>query len=197
MPEYRKEWMAKAKIDYFAPFVNLWLSCNAWYMDHYPELKPTDRAHIDHVKGDLGARNYIFKKFGDLVESSAREGEIFRSNLEQFHFALEHASLVSDKIGAISFTQAVCDYNQPDNKENLICRPKITKNGNLFKREEDKVIKLDTVFVTRDVPKLFSGLFEIIYQVRNCLIHGKMQPEENEYQVVKYGYLLLYDMMAF
>ena len=197
MPEYRKEWMAKAKIDYFAPFVNLWLSCNAWYMDHYSELPPADRAHIDFVKTDISARNHIFKRFESLLGSSARDGEIFRSNLEQFHFALEQASLVSDKIGPISFEQAVCDYNQKDIKTNLICRPRIKTNGEVYAEDAPSVRKLDTVYVTSDLPTLFAGLFEIVYQVRNCLVHGKMNPGETEYQVVKYGYLTLFDLMSF
>ena len=82
MSEYRKEWMARAKIDYFAPFVNLWLSCNAWYMDHYSELDSRDRVHIDTVKSDTSARNHLYKRFKTLIESSGREGEIFRMNIE-------------------------------------------------------------------------------------------------------------------
>jgi len=197
MPEYRKEWMAKAKIDYFAPFVNLWLSCNAWYMDHYSELDVKDRTHIDKVKSDISARNHIFKRFEALIESPARDGEIFRSNLEQFHFALEQAGLVSDRIGPISFEQAVCDHNHVDVKKNLICRPNIKKNGEVFEKDKDLVIKLDTIYITSDLAVAFSGIFEIIYQVRNRLIHGKMNPGEIEYQVVKYGYLILFDLMSF
>lgn len=197
MPEYRKEWMTKARIDYFAPFVNLWLSCNAWYMDHYPELDKTDRAHINKVKTDTSARNHLYKRFRSLIEATGREGNIFRMNIEQFHFSLEQAALESDTTGRISFEAAVCDYDQKDNKTNLICRPRIRTTGDVYAEDAPTVIKLETVYVTSDIPTLFSGLFEIIYQVRNCLVHGKMNPGEAEYQVVKYGYLLLYDLMCF
>ena len=197
MPEYRKEWMAKAKIDYFAPFVNLWLSCNAWYMDHYSELDHRDRIHIDKVKTDNSARNHLYKRFKTLMESASRDGEIFRMNLEQFHFSLEQAALESDTIGRISFEVAVCDFEHKDNKTNLICRPRKKTNGEVYAEDAPFVIKLDTIFVTSDMSTLFSGVFEIIYQVRNCLVHGKMNPGETEYQVVKYGYLLLYDLMCF
>lgn len=197
MPEYRKEWMSKAKIDYFAPFVNLWLSCNAWYMDHYPELGQRDRTHIDMVKSDTSPRNHLYKHFKTLIEDSTREGEIFRSNLEQLYHALEQASLVAESTGRLSFEQAVCDYNNKEAKTDLIRRPSIRKDGSVFARDKDLVLKLDTVYVTNDIPTLFSGLVELIYQVRNCLIHGKMNPGEAEYQVVKYCYLVLYDMMSF
>ena len=197
MPEYRKEWMTKAKIDYFAPFVNLWLSCNAWYMDHYSELDQRDRVHIDKVKSDNSARNHLYKRFKTLVESKNRDGEIFRMNIEQFHFSLEQAALESDTIGRISFEAAVCDYDHKDNKTNLICRPRIKTNGEVYAEDAPSVIKLDTIYVTSDIQTLFSGIFELIYQVRNCLVHGKMNPGDTEYQVVKYGYLLLYDLMCF
>ena len=197
MPEYRKEWMAKAKIDYFAPFVNLWLSCNAWYMDHYSELDHRDRVHIDKVKTDNSARNHLYKRFKLLMDSANRDGEIFRMNIEQFHFSLEQAAIESDSIGRISFESAVCNYDHKEAKTNLICRPRIKANGDVFVEDAPSVIKLDTVYVTSDIPTLFSGLFEIIYQVRNCLVHGKMNPGEVEYQVVKYGYLLLFDLMSF
>ena len=197
MPEYRKEWMAKAKIDYFAPFVNLWLSCNAWYMDHYSELDQKDRVHIDKVKTDNTPRNHLFKRFKSLMESASRDGEIFRMNIEQFHFSLEQAALESDTIGRISFETAVCDYNHKEDKSNLICRPRIRTDGEVFVEDAPSVKKLDTIYITSNISQAFAGLFEIIYQVRNCLIHGKMNPGDNEYQVVKYGYLLLYDLMNF
>lgn len=197
MPEYRKEWMTKAKIDYFAPFVNLWLSCNAWYMDHYSELDKRDRVHIDKVKSDNSARNHLYKRFKRLIESASREGEIFRMNIEQFHFSLEQASLESEALGRISFELAVCDYDHKDSKINMICHPRIRADGKVYVDDEPNVIKLDSVFVTSNISNLFSGLFEIIYQVRNCLIHGKMNPGDLEYQVVKYGYLVLYDLMSF
>ena len=134
MPEYRKEWMAKARIDYFAPFVNLWLSCNAWYMDHYPEVDRSDRAHINKVKTDFTARNHLYKRFESIIVSVSKEGEIFRSNLEQLHFALGQAELSGDRIGPLSFEQAVCDYNHVENKDNLICRPQIKKTGEVFEK---------------------------------------------------------------
>lgn len=197
MPEYRKEWFEKAKIDYFAPFVNLWLSCNAWYMDHYSELDKKDRTHIDKVKSDYSSRNHIFKQFKKLVEGDAKENQIFKSNIQQLHFALNDAALVSDAVGVISFENAICDYDNRDKKVNLIKTPHFNKDGSVSKAEKDEVLKLDTIYIISDIEKVFAGLFEIIYQVRNCLIHGHMNPGDNEYKVVKYCYLILYDLMSF
>lgn len=197
MPEYRKEWFEKAKIDYFAPFMNLWLSCNAWYMDHYSELGKTDRDHIDKVKSDNTSRNHIFKQFIKRIEADDKEGFVFRSNLEQLHFALENAYLESESIGRISFECAVCDYSNKSNTTNLIKNPKMNSNGTVNKSDIDSVLKLENIYVTSELSTLFAGLFEIIYQVRNQLIHGHMNPGDKEYEVVKYSYFILYDLMSF
>lgn len=197
MPEYRKEWFAKAKIDYFAPFVNLWLSCNAWYMDHYSELDKKDRTHIDKVKSDYTPRNHIYKHFKKLLEGDAKENQIFKSNIQQLHFALNDASLTSEAIGVISFESAVCDFTNKNNKTNLIQSPHIKKDGSVYEAEKANVLKLESIYIISDTEKIFAGLFEIIYQVRNCLIHGHMNPGDNEYRVVKYCYLILYDLMSF
>ena len=197
MPEYRKEWFEKAKIDYFAPFVNLWLSCNAWYMDHYSELNKSDRSHIDKIKTDFTSRNHIYKQFQKLIEGVAKESQIFKSNLQQLHFALNNACLIADSVGIISFEQAICDYDHKDIKSNLIKTPRIKQDGNVFEADKDSVIKLETIYISSDLEQVFAGLFEIIYQVRNHLIHGHMNPGNNEYEVVKYCYLILYDLMSF
>lgn len=197
MPEYRKEWFEKAKIDYFAPFVNLWLSCNSWYMDHYSEVDKSDRAHINKVKSDFSARNHLYKQFIKLIEGNAKENQIFKSNLQQLHFALENAVLESENIGRISFTLSVIDYNAKETKMNLLMSPRIKEDGTVFERDKESVIKLDTIYVTSDYEKLFAGIFEAIYQIRNCLIHGHMNPGTDEYEVVKYCYLVLYDLMSF
>ena len=197
MPEYRKEWFEKAKIDYFAPFVNLWLSCNAWYMDHYSEFDGRDRPHIDMVKRDNTSRNHIFKQFKKRMESIDKDALAFRSNLEQLHFALQNACLESDSIGLISFEAAICDYNNKAHVTNLLKHPRIKADGTVYEADKDSVIKLENIFVTSDLSELFAGIFEIIYQVRNNLIHGHMNPGEDEYEVVKYCYFVLYDLMSF
>ena len=50
--DYKKEWFAKARVDYFSPFINLWLACNSWYNFHYSLSQ--DRAHVDKLKTEFG-----------------------------------------------------------------------------------------------------------------------------------------------
>lgn len=197
MPEYRKEWFKKAQIDYFAPFVNLWLSCNAWYMDHYSELGSIDREHINKLKTDFSTRNHLYIRFKKLIEDGGKEGSAFRANIEQLYLALSQACLINERLGDISFEKAVINYNNATDKTNLLRNPQINKDGSVAAKDVADVLLLDTVYVTSDLGILFAGIVEIIYSVRNNLIHGKMNPEENEYQVVKYCYMVLYDMMGF
>ena len=103
----------------------------------------------------------------------------------------------SDTIGLISFEAAVCDYSNKAHVTNLLKHPRIKSDGTVYEADKDSVIKLENIYVTSDLSELFAGIFEIIYQVRNNLIHGHMNPGEDEYEVVKYCYFVLYDLMSF
>jgi len=87
------------------------------------------------------------------------------------------------------------NYNDKDNPENLIKKARINKNGSIHATDVRNVIKLDQICITNDKSKFFAGLFEIIYQVRNMLVHGKLNPDKDEHEVVKYCYLILWDLM--
>lgn len=64
MPDNKKEWLQKAEIDYFSPFISLWLACNSWYRSHYSDLVPqNDRRFINKIKTDFTPRNHMFIKF--------------------------------------------------------------------------------------------------------------------------------------
>ena len=63
--------MAKAEIDYFSPFVSLWLACNSWYNQHYADAGEKDRNKIDKIKTDFTARNLLYKKFKTLLNEKS------------------------------------------------------------------------------------------------------------------------------
>lgn len=195
MPDYKKEWLEKASIDYFAPFLNLWLACNSWYHSHYAEIISTDRDFINIIKNDHTGRDLLLNKFKELIEDESKDGIAFRSNLEQLHYSLVRADLRPEKINSCLFSAAVLDYSQPTIVTNLICNPKINIDGSVNASDVPNVCKLDKIFITSDLEMFFSGLFEIIYQVRNILVHGNMKPGKDEHNVVKYCYLILWDLM--
>jgi len=195
MPDYKKEWIEKASIDFFAPFLNLWLACNSWYRSHYAEITTTDRDFINTIKKDYSGRNQLLNKFKTLIIDVTKDGIAFRSNLEQLHYALERANLRPKKIPTCSFRSAVLDFFQPAVVTDLICNPKKNADGSVNATDAPNVCKLDKIFITSNYDYFFTGLFEIIYQVRNILVHGDMNPEKDEHNVVKYCYLILWDLI--
>ena len=195
MPDYKKEWLGKACIDFFAPFINLWLAFNSWYRTHYAEINSHDRDFINKIKTDYTARNLLLNNFKKLIQDVSKDGISFRSNLEQLHYALERANLSPERITACSFRAAVIDYNNPNNVINLVINPRINADGSVNANDLPLVVKLDKIYITSNLEQMFSGMLEIIYQVRNILVHGNMNPEKDEHNVVKYCYLILWDLM--
>lgn len=195
MPDFKEEWIEKASIDYFAPFLNLWLACNSWYRNHYSEIRTTDRDFINTIKADYSGRNILLTNFKKYIQDGSKDGIAFRNNLEQLHYSLERANLKPERISSISFRAAVIDYTNPTTTVDLIKNPKINADGTVNANDAPNVFKLDKIFITSNLDVFFSGVFEIIYQVRNILVHGNMNPEKDEHNVVKYCYLILWDLM--
>lgn len=194
--DYKKEWMEKSSIDYFSPFVSLWLACNSWYQSHYSEMDgSTDRDFINKIKTDTSGRNHIYSKFEELIYREGKDGISFRTDLELLHYALDRAVLKPDKIEHCSLRQAVVDYQDKDNPIDLLRNPRINQDGTVHAGDENDVIRLDQIYITSDISLFFAGLFEIIYQVRNMLVHGKLNPDKDEHDVVKYCYRILWELM--
>jgi hypothetical protein len=206
MPDFKAAWIQKAQIDYFAPFISLWLACNSWYRSHYsdlsnnPEREAMDREFINKIKTDFTGRNHLFKEFVKIIKSENNKKTLgFKTNLEMLYFTLNRAELKPDKlIYNCSFEKMLIDFSQKENQEayiNILATPKINQNGTVHSDEIDYVIKLDTKYIINDTEKVFAGLFELIYQIRNMVIHGNVKPEKDEHEVVKYCYLILSDLM--
>ena len=54
--DYKKEWIEKSAIDYFSPFLSLWLARNSWYMSHYSDL------HDNHAGSNTASDQDFIKK---------------------------------------------------------------------------------------------------------------------------------------
>ncbi|WP_226389885.1 hypothetical protein [Penaeicola halotolerans] len=206
---YREAWLAKANIDYFAPFISLWLACNSWYRSHYsdltasnnPEKEGTDRDFINKLKTDFTRRNHLYKNFEDaLLGSDEKKKVSFKTNMELLLFSLNRAELQPERlVQKCSFEYFLTDYSLKDNPQsyvNIIATPRINKDNTVHKDDAENVIKLDTKYIVNDIKIVFAGLIELIYQIRNMVIHGHVKPEKDEHDVIKYCYLILNDMMG-
>lgn len=194
MPNFKKDWMQKADIDYFSPFISLWLAFNSWYRDHYCDLTDKrDRSFINNLKTDTTTRNQPLNNLKKLMaDEKIKENLKFKSDLESLIYSLNRASLRmlenQKHPRQIKFESALIDYSKKDIDDGYT---------NLIKAKGDREkLLLDELFITNDLDIFFAGLIEIIYQIRCLLIHGDLEPSKENHEVVKYCYFILASLIA-
>ncbi len=186
--DFYKEWRAKAELDYFPQLVVLWLSTNAWYRSHYSEITTRkDRDFLNKLRDDHSTRNKIYTRF-DRVLSAAdtKDRAELMNTIEALSFALNSAQLLWDEQNAssvITFTNCLLSPN-----------PK-TYGSLVVKKRASGITISDTLKLTEDRSALFNGFLEIIYQVRCQLVHGQLEPNDENHEVVKQCYFLLHLLM--
>ena len=186
--DFYKEWRAKAEVDYFPQLVVLWLSTNAWYRSHYSEITTRkDRDFLNKLRDDHITRNKIYTRF-DRVLSAAdtKDRAELINTLEALSFALNSAQLLWDEQNAssvITFTNCLLSPN-----------PK-TYGSLVVKKRASGITISDTLKLTDDRSALFNGFLEIIYQIRCQLVHGQLEPNDENHEVVKQCYFLLHLLM--
>ena len=197
--DFKKEWFAKARVDYFSPFLNLWLACNSWYNFHY--TLNNDRAHVDKLKSDFSPSNKLYKKFQrNFIQEDTKEVINFLSLMELLHYSLAQAEIKPSKFAEgkrLGFQHLLIDFSQKDNTNvylSVILEDTLKANGELKAGIEGVILNKQLV-IDADSEKVFAGLVEIIYQVRCMLVHGELSPTHENHEVVKYCYLVLYELM--
>ena len=200
MNSHKEAWLQKARIDYFSPFISLWLACNSWYRTHYSEISGNDREFINKLKTDFSGRNHLYTNFKKTLSGEQTKNDVsLKSSLEMLHHSLGRVAFKPEKlIKQCSFTNFLIDYSKKDDAsayESIIKKPDFKKTGELTAEYEGRVFCLNKIYIISDFEKVFAGLFETIYQIRNMVVHGHVKPEKDEHEVVKYCYLILSDMI--
>ena len=195
--DYKKEWFTKSRVDYFSPFVNLWLACNSWYNFHYATLSG-DRAHLDVLKTDASKQNVLYRKFNTIFSSApSKEQKSLFSNLELLHYSLARAEIQPSKWKQpLKFSSMLIDFSNKDDRMgyvNVLIDEARKADGSL--KANINGIDLGEVVIENDAQKIFAGTLEIIYQSRCMLVHGELEPTDENHEVVKYCYLILHDLM--
>ena len=197
--DYKKEWFAKARIDYFSPFLNLWLACNSWYNFHYSLTQ--DREHVNRLKTDFGNSNKLYTAFRHLyVNGESKDESAFLSLLQLLSFSLNEANLKPAKFHAskrLNLTCLLVDFSKKDDPNeylDIVITNALTKTG-VLKSNKSGIILSQNLVLSDDKEKVFAGLIELIYQVRCALVHGELAPTPTNHEVVKYCYLVLYELM--
>lgn len=189
--DYYKEWRTKAVIDYFPQLVILWLSTNSWYRSHYSEITSRrDREFLNKLRDDHSTRNKLFARFTKLLQAAdTKEHAALVSNIEALSFALNRSLLLweEDKNSSV-ITFENCMLTPPPTK---------TFGSIVVKKRSPGITISDALKLTDDKSKLFNCLLEIIYQVRCQLVHGQLEPKDENHEVVKQTYFLLNMLMDF
>lgn len=188
--DFYKEWRANAEVDYYPQLVILWLSTNSWYRSHYSEITTKrDRDFLNKLRDDHSTRNKLYARFDKLLQAEDTKGRAELINhIEGLFFALNTAALLWDEevsSSAIRFDNCLLAFT-----------PK--SYGSLIVNLRASGIRIsDTLKLTDDKSALFNGLLEIIYQVRCQLVHGQIEPKDENHEVVKQCYFLLHALMSF
>ncbi|MCX7091998.1 MAG: hypothetical protein NTY50_00900 [Methylobacter sp.] len=97
----------------------------------------------------------------------------------------------------LTFEFLLLDFDKktdPSAYTNIILHNAQKNNGQL-KANINGIILSDGLVFPNDLEKVFTGLIEIIYQVRCMLVHGELPPTSTNHEVVKYSYLVLFELM--
>lgn len=217
---FHSDWIRKSRVNYFACFMELWVGFNAWFKQACGETE--DRKCINKIKqGDIST-NELLKTFDYLLyETDSKEAILFRGNIEALYYTLNAANLKYPKgpksksdpneieYRVVGFNAVLPDWSKKTNAgayHDLFHSFKPESQRELEQEEQkieenpdylDEFIELDKVRLVNDAELIFSGLIEIIYQVRCKLFHGDLDPDDPaHYDAVKYCYELLLEMAS-
>ena len=168
----------------------LWLSTNSWYRSHYSEISTkSDRTFLNKLREDHSTRNKLFARFNKVLQADGTKGRADLVNhIEGLFFALNTAVLLWNEEqanSAITYANCLLTSN-PKTYGSLIVKPQVPG-----------IVIGDALRLTDDKSVLFNGFLEIIYQVRCQLVHGQMEPNRENHDVVKHCYFLLRELMSF
>lgn len=202
-------WFKSAELDYFATFLKLWLSFNAWYRQHYNEdYIKKDRDHINIIRGvyknqnqglqgyDASTRNSIRKRFMSLMEIEDIESKEFRKYVEKFLYLFKRKKIKGFFDGQNREEKNLEEFFINPSLADSTIKKKIRKQEYIYLVPPSivgrKQVLKDAVIIRNDLEKLYSYIIEIIYKVRIDLIHGDLSYTKKNHVIVKYCYLILF-----
>lgn len=179
-------WFDRAEIDYFSSFLKLWLSFNATYKiifqnDH---LGTADRAYIEKLKGDNVVKD-SFKKIFNADSDERREFDLNLSELVKTYGSsvIGGKSIIKDDILKPQMNGSPVDkidfsgFVHHNSFRLKNCPPRHRKIGNIYIKE--------------DPDGIWPYFIEILYMLRNQLMHGSMEPTDQEHDTIRNCYILL------
>jgi hypothetical protein len=173
-------WFKHSQIEYFTPFMKLWLAFNSWYKLFFPNLR-TDRAVIDVIKTNSSIKD----NFNRLVDSPSDECKELRDALAILVNELSMEKLITESGSLVGF-------NLSDINPRFKTLQGRSRTNWLNLNTGNYILLGETTVVTSDKSVLFRELFEIIYQIRCSLIHGDFEVDDRRSsRLVKSSFVIL------
>ena len=175
------EWFKKAEIDYFAAFVKLWLSFNALYKRLFQNdnLGRNDRSYIEALKN---RDNSLKRRFNRLFEEDSDEGKEFRLYLMEFIRTFDGGIFGGKTIRRNELIKPQMNGNPVDE---INFKDFIHPRNFQLKRKPRGYIKIGKYYIKERPDEIWPYFVEVLYMVRNQLIHGELEPTDENHKLIK------------
>jgi hypothetical protein len=184
-----RDWFIKAETDYFSAFIKLWLSFNSLYRRDYRNRNfgKIDRKYIEILKTE---NNPLKERFRKLFEEELNEAREFKVHLIE---------LIRKYDGGLFGQKTIqkTEYAKP--QMNGIALDEISFKDFIHPRsiqlmknpKKDEWIKIDKLYIKKLPDETWPYFIEVLYMVRCLLIHGEMEPTEENHEIIKNCYFVL------
>jgi len=179
-----KEWHARAQVEYFSAFLKLWLSFNSYYKNHLisglPRNSP-DREFIERIKT---TDNVLKNKFKSLYEGDFDDSKEFKLYLIELIKKYDGGRLGGLTIRGDDLTISMNGAHLNEISFKDFIHPLSLD----LKRRPPHYIKVNKVYIKENPDDIFPYFIEIIYALRNMLVHGSMAPSEDNHKIISHVY---------
>lgn len=178
------EWYKKSEVDYFSVFMKLWLSFNALYsrMFQGSNFGSNDRKYIEELKN---SNNFLKIKFRSLFDEESPEGKEFKVYLMELMRKYD-GGLFGGK--RISKNERLKPQMNGNPLEEISFKKFIHSRCFQLKRTPRGYAKINEMYIRNNTDEIWPYYIEIIYLLRNSLIHGGMEPTEENHEIIKICY---------
>jgi len=181
------EWFKKAEIDYFAAFVKLWLSFNALYKRLFQNdnLGRYDRNYIEALKN---RDNSLKRRFKRLFDENSDEGKEFRLYLMEFIRTYDGGIFGGKNITKNEIIRPQMNGQKLDE---INFKDFIHPRNFQLRRKPRGYIKIEKYYIKENSDEIWPYFIEVLYMVRNQLIHGELEPTDENHKIIKACYNVL------
>ena len=181
------EWFKKADIDYFAAFVKLWLSFNALYKRLFQNdnLGRRDRNYIEALKN---RNNSLKRRFKRLFDENSDEGKEFRLYLMEFIRTYDGGIFGGKNI---TKNEIISPQMNGQKLDEINFKDFIHPRNFQLKRKPRGYIKIEKYYIKENSDEIWPYFIEVLYMVRNQLIHGELEPTDENHKIIKACYNVL------